>query len=265
MKNIFYFFAIITVLASCQKVIDVDLNEANPTPVIEGNYTAEDSTVRVKLSLTSSYFNSETSNFINDANVNITDGSGLISNIPSTGNGMYELQSYIPNFNTTYTLSVSYDGITYSAQCDLSDTVSLSEITYEYNPGFFGSDPGYLVFLNFNDPINISNYYQVVLSLNGVELDALNEIFTQDDIFSDGNPVSRPLFGGDFFKIEDTVGMELRSIDQDIYSYLNEAISIFGANSASSAAPGNPNSNWNNNALGYFSAYGSSRKEIIIE
>ena len=52
MKNIFYFFAIIALLASCQKVIDIDLNEANPTPVIEGNYTAEDSTVRVKLSFT---------------------------------------------------------------------------------------------------------------------------------------------------------------------------------------------------------------------
>ena len=265
MKNIFYLFAITSVLASCQKVINVDLNESNPTPVIEGNYTTEDSTVRVKLSLTSSYFNSETSNFINDATVNITDGSGLISNIPSTGNGMYELHNYIPNFNTTYTLSASYNGITYSAQCDLSDTVSLGEITYEYNPGFFGSNPGYLVFLNFNDPINISNYYQVVLSLNGVELNALNETFTQDDILSDGNPISRPLFGEDFFQIEDTVGMELRSIDQDIYYYLNEAYIIVGSNSAGSAAPANPTSNWDNNALGYFSAYGNSRKEIIIQ
>ena len=68
----------------------------------------------------------------------------------------------------------------------------------------------------------------------------------------------------DFFQIDDTIGMELRSIDKDIYYYLNEAISIIGENSASAAAPANPNSNWNNNALGYFSAYGNSRKETII-
>ena len=264
MNKLFYFLFTISILISCQKVINVDLNEANPNIVIEGIYTAEDSTVRVKISLTSSYFNSSASTIVDGANVSITDFSGLSSNIPYIGNGIYELENYVPNFNSTYTLNVTNDGASYSAQCDLTDIVPLDDITYELFPGFFGEDGGYVVYLNFHDPINITNYYQIVLSLNGEELNDLNETFTQDDLFTDGNPVSRPLFVNDFFQIDDTIGMELRSIDKDIYYYLNEAISIIGENSASAAAPANPNSNWNNNALGYFSAYGNSRKETII-
>lgn len=264
MKKIFYFLFTISILISCQKVINVDLNEANSNIVIEGIYTAEDSTVRVTISLTSSYFNSNPPPIVDGAIVSITDFSGLSINIPHIGNGIYELENYIPNFNSTYTLNVTNNGISYSAQCDLTNIVPLDDMTYELFPGFFGEDGGYVVYLNFIDPINITNHYQIVLSLNGEEFNSIDETFTQDDLFTDGNPVSRPLFLNDFFQINDTIGMELRSIDKDIYYYLNETISIVGANGASAAAPANPNSNWNNNALGYFSAYGNSRKETII-
>ena len=51
MNKLFYFLFTILILISCQKVINVDLNEADPNIVIEGIYTAEDSTVRVTISL----------------------------------------------------------------------------------------------------------------------------------------------------------------------------------------------------------------------
>jgi len=31
------------------------------------------------------------------------------------------------------------------------------------------------------------------------------------------------------------------------------------------AAPGNPLSNWSNNALGYFSAYTADKGEVVVE
>lgn len=262
MRNIIQLFIIFTVFTSCEKVIDINLNESNPTPVFEGTYSAEDSTVNVKLSLTSNYFNSEASNSIDDAVVSITDEAGLISNIPSIGNGIYELQNYAPYFNTTYTLSVNYNGVVYSAQCNLTDIVPLEDITYEYSPGFFGQDSGYLIFLNFNDPIAISNYYQIILSVNGEELNSLDEGFILDDQLLDGNVVSTPLFRQELFQVDDTIGMELRSIDKNVFHYLYELYSILGEDIA---APANPDSNWDNNALGYFSAYGNSRKAIVIQ
>ncbi len=263
MKKIFYLIAITFTLFSCQKVIDVDLNESNPTPVFEGIYSAEDSTVYVQLSLTSSYFNSDPSTSIDAAVVTIVDGSGVSSAVPSIGNGMYVLENYIPNFNTTYILSIDYDGTTYEAESDLPDSVSLEEITYDYFAGFFGSDPGYLINLNFYDPVGLGNYYAAVLTVNGEEFGALTDLITQDDQFTDGNLVTRPLFSDELAQIGDTIGLELRTIDEDVYYYINETQSIAGGNA--SAAPANPTSNWNNDALGFFAAYNSTHTSTIIQ
>lgn len=262
MKKFIGFIGITAVLFSCQKVIDVDLNEANQNVVINAAFTAEDSTVRVKISLTSSYFNSEASDLVNSATVSITDGNGLVQNIPSLGNGTYELTNYIPVFGTTYQIDVLYAGQTYAASCKLHTPVAMEEPGSLFIPSYFGSDSGYVAVLNINDPAGVENYYQVILSKNGVKWDKLTDYITQDDQLTDGNPISRPLFAREFYNVGDSIGMELRTIDKVVYNYINQAIST--VNSQASAAPANPTSNWSNKALGYFTAYGISEGGIIV-
>jgi len=262
MKNIFYLFSILVVLSSCTKVIDVDLNDVDPKFVIEANYTAEDSTVRVQLSLTSSYFDNEPTTTIDNLVVIITDHLGNSQTVPFVGNGYYELTNYIPIFNTNYTMTVQYDGVTYTAVSKMNPPVPLEDITYEYFPAFFGLDPGYLCNLRFNDPAGIENYYIIAMSLNHVEENKLTQLFLQNDTYSDGNLVERPLFRDEFFQEGDTVGMELRSVDKATYDYFAEILSIAGGQS--SAAPANPKTNWDNKALGYFSAYSNNRREVVI-
>lgn len=262
MKKAVYIIVFISALFSCQKVIDVDLNEANPQIVIEGNYRAEDSTVLVRITLTSSYFNSDPSPIIETAAVTITDANGTPTNVPYIGNGYYELNNYVPQFNSTYYLTVSYDGKQYLAESVMSAPVQLDPITFDSIPSFFGNDGGYVVYLNFNDPVDTVNFYQIVLSQNGQVWDGLDQFFTQDDQFTDGNYVQRPLFGQEFYHTGDTAGMELRTIDEKIYHYVNEAQSVA---QQSSGAPANPTTNWNNDALGYFSAYSSSRQSVLIQ
>lgn len=264
MKFSLSLFAIGLFFISCQKEIDVDLNDANPQVVIEAIYTAEDSTVRVHVSKTSSFFDNATPPSVDNATVVITDQFGNSSSVNSIGNGDYLLTNYAPQFNTTYNMTVVVDGTTYQADCKLNQPVALEDITYTLIPGFFGSDSGYVANLRFYDPVGVVNYYAIVLSLNGEEYNELTEIFRQDDLLSDGNFVERPMFGVPFYNMGDTIGMELRSIDEPVYDYLNEIISIAGAGQ-SAAAPANPTSNWNNKALGYFNAYGNSRKTVVIQ
>lgn len=261
MKKLIYILPVLLVFASCQKVIDVDLNDANANTVIEANYTAEDSTVNVHISLTSSYFDSNSSPLVDNASVTITDELGVVTGVPSIGGGDYQLTNYIPAFGTTYTLTVISNGATYTAECDLNAPVPLEDITYELFPGFFGGEGGYAVFLNVNDPVGLGNRYQIILTENGVEHNELTDMFIQDDLLNDGNFIQRPLWGK-FFDSLDVIGMELRSIDEEIYNYVNQAMGTAGGQD--SAAPGNPDSNWDNGALGYFSAYSNSRKEVTI-
>ncbi len=263
MKKLFYILFAFTAFTSCQKVIDVDLNEANPAHVIEANYSAEDSTLRVRITVTSNYFDNTPSPEVNNAIVEIVNASGIITSVPFSSNGTYILSAYAPEFNTEYTLNVSIDGANYSAQCKMSSPVQLDPITYEYFDGFFGSGGGYAPFMNFNDPAGETNYYQVLLSRNDTLFNTLDDFFTQDDQLTDGNYVQRPLFLNNFYQLNDSVHMELRSIDKRIYDYIDEAQSISG--SQNSAAPGNPTNNWSNGALGYFSAYSSSHQSVIIQ
>jgi len=263
MRNLIYCFSILVVLSSCTKVIDVDLNDADPKFVMEANYTAEDSTVRVQLSLTTSYFDNDPQTSVNNLVVIITDYLGNPTQVPFIGNGSYELTNYIPVFDTDYTMTVQHNGITYTAVSRMNPPVALLPIEYEYYPPFFGLDAGYITFLRFNDPANIQNQYIITMSLNHIEEANLTDLFLQNDDYSDGNLVERPLFRSDPFQIGDTVGIELRSVDKSVYDYFSEILSIAGGQS--SAAPANPKSNWDNKGLGYFSTYSNSRMEVVIE
>lgn len=263
MKNLLLFISIIALTASCTKVIDVDLNDADPKFVMEANYTAEDSTVRVQLSLTTSYFDNDPQTAVDNLVVIITDHLGNPTQVPFIGNGNYELTNYIPIFNTDYTMTVQYNGTTYTATSRMNPPVPLEPITYEYYPSFFGLEAGYLTYLRFNDPPGIANNYIIAMSVNHVEETKLTDLYLQDDDYSDGNLVERPLFREEFFQVGDTVGMELRCVDRGVYDYFSEILSIAGGQS--SAAPANPKSNWDNKGLGYFSAYSNSRIEVVIE
>lgn len=262
MKKILFVFAVLLGLFSCQKVIDVDLNDADPKVVIEANYIASDSLVKVRVTKTSSFFDTNPSPVIDNAVVTLVDEGGSATIIPSVGNGYYELGNYIPQYNTTYTLSVATDVSTvYTAQCFLPSPVQLQPIVEQYfPPGLFSGDGGYVVLVRFDDPADTSNYFEIIQGKNGIWEDSLSSILTQDDALTDGNFVERPLFNI-IYQSGDIANLELRSVDEAIYNYVQQAQ---GADDPSSAAPGNPISNWDNGALGYFSAYSYSRQSLLI-
>ena len=263
MKRFGFLTLFVLTLFSCQKVIDVDLNEASPQVVLEANYTAEDSTVRVRVSITSNYFDASVSPTVDNATVTIFDQGGNATSVPNIGNGMYELVNYAPQFNSTYTLTVLYNGVQYTANCYLQQPVQLGDITYELAPSLFGFDGGYFVYMRLQDESGVLNNYMVILTRNGQELGDLTDMFLQDDKYTDGNFIERPLFGVEFFDLGDTISMELRSIDQAVYDYYDQLISIAGGGGG--AAPANPLSNWDNKALGCFNAYGNNRRSVVIQ
>lgn len=145
----------------------------------------------------------------------------------------------------------------------INDSITLDPITYELFPGIFGNEPGYAVFANFQDPANVANFFQMVISKNSVVYDELSGMILQDDILTNGNYVERPLFTQELFDIGDTVKVELRSVDKRVFDYIDQAASIEGG--SNSAAPANPINNWSNEALGFFSAYTSTSQTVIIQ
>lgn len=263
MKTLYTLIALLIIVTSCTKVIDIDLNNSDPKIVIVSEYNGNTNEVHAKVTMTSNYFGSDASPVVDNAVITISDGQGNVGNLIPQFNGEYSLSNYTANVGKTYTLNVSVNGALYTSNCVLYDSIQLDPITYELFPGIFGNEPGYAIFANFQDPANDENNYQMVVAKDGVVYDELSAMILQDDLLTNGNYVERPLFTQELFDIGDTVSLELRSIDRKIFEYIDQASSIEGG--SNSAAPANPTSVWTNGALGYFSAYKSSKQTVVIQ
>lgn len=261
MKRLIAFASTLLIFTACQKVIDVNLNEADPQVVIESNYYASGDSVVAKLSYTSNYFSTEDSEKINAASVSIIDPQGVSTVLTNAGNGRYELFNYTPQYNGDYTLEVQLGGTTYSATSYLNDVIPLDSLPYEFIPQSIFGDSGYIVSMAINDPIDEVNYWRAIRISSDTINDHEEEIFLFDDEFVNGNVFQIPFFA-DRYAVGDTIFVELRSLDRTTYDYYTELISVLGGNSA---APTNPTTNWNNNALGYFAAWGMDTLSVVIQ
>lgn len=256
MKNSVLIFLAFGLAISCRKKIDIDLNESTPKLVLEANYNANDSTVSVRITKTSSYFDDNSSPVINNATVTITNQAGISSNVSFLNDGTYELTEYAPEWNTTYKMNIVVDGTNYESSCFLHDTISLIRpMKTEFTPGFFGGDDGESAYVEYQDPAGTTEDATIaVLSINDERFGTFQEMMTNDDELTNGNLFSRPFFGK-IGQSGDSVTIELLTVDIKILRYVDQTKSLSNPNNA---APANPDYLWTNDALGYFSTYGKS-------
>ncbi len=261
MKSVIYtlgfvgFLAITLLSTSCQKVIDIDLNEADPTIVVEGEVMIGDTTHRVKITRTLNF--DETSSFptVENATVTVVDNLGNAGTFTHVGEGIYELSSYPGVEGRTYTLTVLVDGKSYSASSTMPGMVPMDSLYAEQVP--FGADTFSLVTPQRLDPAGIANYYQFKITLNGEVLDGIN---LQTDQLYDGNVILEPLFLEDL-ELNDTIRVDMFNITKAEWTYNNQLLN----NSTGQSTPANPITNFSGGCLGYFSTRGVSSKTTIFQ
>jgi hypothetical protein len=258
----FSLLSVFLILFSCQKVIDLDVNEIEQKLVIDAEFIASEDLVRVKLSKTKDVFSGGDFPLVAGAQAEIVDEAGVSTALTELGEGIYELTGYIPTYNTQYTMRITHEGEVYESSDLLVTPVALDSLSAEFQEeSLFGSE-GYVVSMNFTDPSG-ENYYRAVRTVNSEELTERTDQFLFDDGFSEGNQQSVPFFT-DRYEIGDTIAVEFRSYSEKTYTFISELFDIAG-DSGQSAAPANPNSTWTNEAIGNFAAYGYDKKSIVIE
>lgn len=248
------------IFLSCQKVIDVDLNSSSPHIVIEGYISDQPGPYWVRISQTVNYNQPNTFPPVSGATVTLSDNIGnselLTEFIP--GFYMSSLMQGVPG--RTYTLTVLSDGVTYAASSMMPSPVAIDYLLQ--NSFSFGMDNSKTVEVHFRDPAGIDNYYRFVEIKNGVQQQFM---FLINDQLQDGNEIASTLFADeDTLRTGDSVSVQLRSIDKNVYNYFR-SLSQVVSSSSSSTSPANPPSNLSNGALGYFSAYAVRTKFIIIQ
>ncbi len=263
-KFLLVFLGAVCLLSSCEKVIDVELDAADQQIVIEAQLKQGNSSFSVIISQTAPYFENQAPNRINNATVMLSDDKGGSQAIPLLGNGVYNAM-VTAEAGTTYQLSVEIDGQFYEASSYLPEPIPIEEIFTEFQPARAVLDEGYLVYFRFNDPAGENNYYRALHYLNGQAQLEGSDLQVLDDNLNDGDNARFPLFQ-QIFNSGDSVTVELMHFDEASFEYFNSLGDIIGGGGpgGGSAAPGNPNSNWSGGILGYFSAFSSDQRSLVI-
>ncbi len=258
----------------CEDVIEVDLNSADPTIVIEGSISDNNSKGIVKITKSTDFYQPGIYEKISDASISINDSEGNSVEFLEISEGVYESLDIIGKSDVEYSIQVIAEGDTYDAVSTMPNKIELDSLLLEEAPTRPGKEEDVIrlfIHIYFQDQPNIDDYCRFKLYNNGVQLGGF---IIYDDRLTDGNYIDYRLILDSEEKgiaLGDEITVELMSIDKSAFDYYKTANSVnasgsaHGGPSSTSAAPANPITNWSNKALGFFTAYTVSKKSIIIE
>ena len=284
--------ALLIALLSCEKEIDVELENGEAKLVVEG-VIENDEYAYVSLSKSSPYFSTIDSNsfsnmFVSDALVIVSDGIEFDTL-------KYDTVPFFPPFrfqgsrikgqaNTTYTLRIEYENEVYTASTRILTPIPIDSIRYQYQAG---SDSLGMLRFYANDPAGEANYYRVA-SLD-LDIDFTQEIpvwvhpnnSVTDDVFFEGKLVEATIYKGKnpmksseyyeehsedwwAFKMGDDVLLKLSHIDYQSFIFWRTTEQVIQTGDNPFAAPTTVQTNIYPNALGYWSGSASSIEHVII-
>jgi hypothetical protein len=261
-RNIIISLLAAAFLYSCKKIVVLDLNDAAPQIVIQGEVTDSAGPYSVYINTSVNFYADNTFPALSGAVVKISDNNGLSDSLTETAPGVYTTHILQGVPGNTYTLSVVAQNINYAASSTMPLPVPLDSVTFKTSGGFGQKHISAVV--NFQDPAGIKNYYQFVEFINGVQFN--KEIFVFDDRLSDGRYISSTLrTDSSYLNPGDLLQVNMYSIDEHVYNYFFQLAQSSGVGAFnSSASPANPSSNISNGALGYFSAHTTQSKTVIV-
>ncbi len=254
------------ILTGCEDVIDLNVNNAEPHLVIE-SYVLDDPPLAMAIiSRSSNYFGNIEIPMVSGATVVISDDAGNADTLFEFQEGVYVNQYIRPEVGHTYTSTVTVDEVTYTASATLPEPLRIDSVSYEYQEGGgFGSeeDEGYILHVHFTDREDVEEFARFKITQND---SVWEEYYLYSDFYSDGNDIDFNYFY-DVFQLGDTVEVEVYSMDETVYEYFEilSDVAIYEEGVEVEGEPGNPLTNWDNGALGYFGAFALEDRIYIVE
>ncbi len=289
--KILFLLVCIPFLVSCEKNIDLNLNQVPSTLVVNASIESGQPPM-VVLSNSFDYFNKISpallaTAFVHDAEVFISTGN-LIRRLTeyfidsSGGNRIYFYSvdttnlpaSFIGQINTTYDLKVVANGKEYNASTTIPPLAKKIDSLW-WKPAPFTTDTTRVVVtVRATDPPGLGNYIRYYTKQNsGPFFPGIQSVF--DDQLIDGTTYDLRLdpgidrnepvpFDENFFHHGDTVTLKLSNIDRATYQFWLTMEFAYQSIGNPFASPNKVLGNIDNGALGAFTGYSSSFKTIII-
>lgn len=256
------YFLVFHAVISCEKVIEIPLNEADQRIVIEAEIKDGIGNNYVLISKSGSVYNDEDFDKITDAIVLVKDD--LENEYPfiHQENGRYICEDLEAISGRTYSLLVQAEGQDYQAVSQVMAKPKLDSLSYFQVTGQFGvpvGDTVNLISFHSVDNPDETNFYWMKIFRNE---EPNTGYYLGDDQFINGEYFEAQFFGSEA-KNGDTVLVEMISMDKANYDYFI-GLSNTLTTGPFAVSPANPPTNISNNALGYFGAYATDTMSIII-
>ena len=245
--------------SSCEKVVELDLKDSEPKLVIEASVSDQNIQQIVRISKTIPFTQSNSFNSVSGATVMLTTPTGQKIPFNEVEKGIYQSQKFAGIPGNKYVLDVTVAGKVYTATSIMPLPVKLDSLSFK-QISFFGKDNIFPI-AYYIDPRAVANQYMYLLKVNG----KAPEQILAEDRFTDGNKVTETLFTDKVeLKEGDVLEVEMRGIDRNVFRYFFAIAQILGEGGPP-VSPANPNSNFNNGALGVFGAYTTSTLTKIVK
>jgi hypothetical protein len=251
------------ILASCEREIDITLDNVAPRIVVEGWITDLPGPYDFKVSRTAPYLGDGADDLVGGAKLVIKDDLGTIDTLVELRPGWYQTTHIQGEMMHNYVLEVVVDGKKYTASNYMPRINDILATGYEYNDTLaFGV--GYYVGLLAQEPAGVGDFYQFRYWRNDSLFNSISDLLITDDRLVDGqlSPFLFPYPN----EIGDTIVVEVRSLSAKSYDFL---VTLFqqgaGVGGPFASAPDNLATNFDNGALGWFGAAASRRDTLIIQ
>ncbi|MEZ7925862.1 MAG: DUF4249 family protein [Flavobacteriales bacterium] len=281
MNKSFIYIVSLVLFASCETVVDIDLEEGQKNlvsrSVLEFPLGDDYGVATVELSETSAFFSDMDNPVVSGAHVVINDIYVLLEQ--GENSGIYTLDSIPLTENGIYNLSIeasidgqegAWKGSDYFTEIPPVDTY----ISLESGQGPYMKD-GYIVNVTFTDPGDEVNFYLLETS-RPYTLDSIDgrsnypNLRPYDDEFVNGNDVNFPIYK--LYNIGDCVSIKFSSISEPTFLFYENLYQLLYQTIGIGAAPpfalrGNlvsENENFEN-AFGNFKVKNVFQKDLVIE
>lgn len=275
MKNILIIIITLFVFTSCEKTVELDLENSTPKIVIEGLVTDREGHQYVKVSRSAGFYSTGKTPRVSDATVMIADDQGNTFSFVHNPNSHADSTGYyLPEtpftgaIGRTYTLTVVADGQTYEASDTMFRLTPIDKLEYRINEEE-QEDPEddgrfYELLLFVKEPQDTKDYYLFKSFRNGaLEYQNDTDVYYADDelIGENIDGISLPLF----YAVDDVAKIEVQSLSRqafifyrDLSKLLNNDGGMFGT------PPANPRTNLSNDAVGFFQVSAIQSAELVI-
>ena len=226
MKQLVILLCIINTLISCEDVVEVPLQEAEPRLIVDGILEWKKGTSganqSILLSRTRGFFDDE-SIPVSGANIKVENSYGIEFSFEEEEAGTYTTNSFLPELGQSYTMTIKLDGQTYTAQETMTPVSAIEFVQQNDSGGFSGEDTELKIF--YTDKNGVGDFY---LFKYFAPFLAYPDLSTFDDEFNDGNRIFG-LFSDEKLEKDMDITIQLYGISREYYNFLEILLAQAGS------------------------------------